>query len=113
MSLRNTRGGSLLGYLINMVPFLTDRGISVRDAALAVSAFGVAQVLGHLIVGVLLDRLFAPCVMAVLWCVVVSAFVLLSGGISGFSLVVCTVLLGVAWGAKQTPILPSWRPGGA
>ena len=91
---------ALLGYLINMVPFLTDRGISVRDAALAVSAFGVAQVLGHLIVGVLLDRLFAPCVMAVLWCVVVSAFVLLSGGISGFSLVVCTVLLGVAWGAE-------------
>jgi MFS family permease len=91
---------ALLGYLINMVPLLTDRGISVRDAAVAVSAFGVAQLLGRVITGTLLDRLFAPYVIAALWCLVTIIFLLLCAGISGFSLLVCTVLLGFAWGGE-------------
>ena len=91
---------TLLGYLIHMVPLLTDRGLSAQTAALAASAFGLFQLLGRLLTGALLDRFFAPRVIACLWCAGIVIFLLLWSGASGFTLVACTALLGFAWGGE-------------
>ena len=65
---------TLLGYLIHMVPLLTDRGLSAQSAALAASAFGFSQLLGRLLAGILLDRFYAPYVIASLWLVSILVF---------------------------------------
>ena len=91
---------TLLGYLIHMVPLLTDRGLSVQTAALAASAFGFSQLLGRLITGLLLDRFFAAYVIATMWLVSVLIFLLLWSGVDGYMLIICTALLGFAWGGE-------------
>lgn len=91
---------TLLGYLIHMVPLLTDRGLSTQSAALAASAFGFSQLLGRLLAGVLLDRFFAPYVIATMWLISVIVFLLLWGGVDGYMLFACTALLGFAWGGE-------------
>jgi MFS family permease len=91
---------ALLGYLINMVPLLTDRGLSVQVAAAAASTFGLAQLAGRFATGFLLDRFFAPYIIVGLWCIAALVFVLLWSGMSGSSLIICTALLGFAWGGE-------------
>jgi predicted MFS family arabinose efflux permease len=46
--------------IVHLAPLLTDRAVSPRDAALAVSAMGAAGLSGRLLTGFLLDRFFAP-----------------------------------------------------
>ena len=91
---------TLLGFLIHMAPLLTDRGLSAQTAALAVSAFGLAQFLGRLLTGVLLDRFFAPRLIACLWSAGIVIFMLLWSGAGGYVLVACAALLGFAWGGE-------------
>lgn len=91
---------TLLGYLIHMVPLLTDRGLSAQTAAMAASAFGFSQLLGRLLAGVLLDRYFAPYVIALMWMVSIVIFLLLWTGVDGYILIICTALLGFAWGGE-------------
>ncbi len=91
---------TLLGYLIHMVPLLTDRGLSVETAAIAASAFGFSQLLGRLITGALLDRLFAPYVIAAMWTISILVFISLWSGASGYTLIMCTAILGFAWGSE-------------
>jgi MFS family permease len=47
------------GAVVHLSALLTDRGVSPARAALAVSAFGGASLLGRLVTGSLLDRFFA------------------------------------------------------
>ena len=91
---------TLLGFLIHMVPLLTDRGLSAQTAALAASAFGLSQFLGRLLTGLLLDRFFAPRLIACLWSAGIMIFVLLWSGAGGYTLVACAALLGFAWGGE-------------
>ena len=48
------------GAITHLAALLTDRGVSSHQAAIAVSLMGAASLLGRLITGWLLDRLFAP-----------------------------------------------------
>ncbi len=91
---------TLLGYLIHMVPLLTDRGLSAETAVIAASAFGFSQLLGRLLTGVLLDRFFAPYVIASMWVVSIIVFIVLWSGAQGYTLVLCTAILGFAWGGE-------------
>ncbi len=58
---------SVHACLIHLVPLLTDCGLSPERAARVASLFGVAIIVGRLIVGYLLDRFFAPGVVASLF----------------------------------------------
>lgn len=58
---------SVHACLIHFVPLLTDRGFSPERAVKAASLFGIAILVGRLTVGYLLDRLFAPSVVAALF----------------------------------------------
>ena len=48
------------GAMTHLSALLTDRGVSPRDAAIAVSLMGAASLVGRLVAGWLLDRFFAP-----------------------------------------------------
>lgn len=52
------------GTITNLVPALTDRGLSVRDAATVMSIFGGAIVVGRIAIGAMVDRFWAPAVAA-------------------------------------------------
>jgi MFS family permease len=58
---------STQGCVVHMVAMLTDRGITVRTAALGSSLLGAAVLIGRVGTGYLLDRLFAPYLAGVLF----------------------------------------------
>lgn len=62
-SLLGVLTGSIPGHLI---PLLTDRGIDAVSAAVLSSMLGVSFIAGRVAIGYLLDRLFAPLLMAVI-----------------------------------------------
>lgn len=95
-----TASTALLAYLIHLVPLLKDRGLSTQTAAFAASAFGAAQLLGRLVAGYLLDKFNTAYVALGLWIVAAVAFLLLWSGIGGAALILCTALLGLAWGGE-------------
>ena len=48
------------GAVTHLAAMLTDRGVPASRAALAVSVFGGASLVGRLLAGTLLDRFYAP-----------------------------------------------------
>ena len=56
---------AMSGMVPNLIPALQDQGIPAQKAATAISIFGIAVIAGRLIVGYLVDKLWAPGVAAV------------------------------------------------
>lgn len=54
----------VVGMVTNIVPLLQDRGLSANEAGLVFSTFGISLIFGRLMVGYLIDRLWAPGVAA-------------------------------------------------
>lgn len=54
----------VVGLVTNIVPLLQDRGLSAIEAGQVFSTFGISLILGRLLVGYLIDRLWAPGVAA-------------------------------------------------
>lgn len=48
------------GSLVHVVPMLTDRGMSLSDAVTIISSSGIALIVGRLLAGWIIDRVFAP-----------------------------------------------------
>src|ERR1700727_914547 len=48
------------GSLVHVVPMLTDRGMSLSGAVTIISASGTALIVGRLLAGWIIDRIFAP-----------------------------------------------------
>ena len=48
------------GSLVHVVPMLTDRGMSLADAVAIISSSGIALIVGRLLAGWIIDRVFAP-----------------------------------------------------
>lgn len=69
------------GVVAHIVPLMTDRGVPAASAAAAISAAGLALIVGRLAAGWLLDRLHAPHV----------AIVFFSLPLMGIALLLCTV----------------------
>ncbi|MGD9800627.1 MAG: MFS transporter, partial [Parvularculaceae bacterium] len=91
---------SIAGAIPNLVPALTDSGVSRTAATSIMGVFGVAIIVGRIVVGALLDRFWAPGVgFAVLMPAVGACFILTQD--AGFSAyVAAAVLLGVATGME-------------
>lgn len=51
---------AMVGMVTSTIPMLRDKGLSASDAALAFSIYGVSLILGRIVVGYLVDRLWAP-----------------------------------------------------
>jgi MFS family permease len=48
------------GSLVHVVPMLTDRGLPLSEAVKIISASGIALIVGRLLAGWIIDRIFAP-----------------------------------------------------
>jgi MFS family permease len=87
------------GLLPHFVPLMTDGGIDARTAGKISGQLGLAVIFSRLLVGFLLDRVFAPRI-AIGICVVAAGglLVLLFNGVSAAS--VTAIALGLALGAE-------------
>ena len=58
---------SLNGLFSQLAPMLTDRGIDMTTAALVVSTMGISMAVARVVVGYIIDKLFAPRVALVVF----------------------------------------------
>jgi MFS family permease len=91
---------SFHGYVIHLVPLLTDRGLSAQSAALTASLAGGAALIGRIGIGYLLDRFFAPYVAMWFFCGFALGIFLLWSGTVGGLVFVAVVLVGLGLGAE-------------
>jgi len=90
----------LYGFMVHLIPMLTDRGMPAAKAALVFSAMGLVIVAARVVIGYLIDLYFAPRVTFV--CLLLSASgLLLLGFETGASMTFFAVLLvGISIGAE-------------
>jgi MFS family permease len=88
--------------LVHMSPLLTDRGISAQRAALAISLLGVANLIGRLGTGWLLDRFPAVLVVSLSFATIALGIVTLWAGVSGWSACIAAGLIGFGYGAETS-----------
>jgi MFS family permease len=91
---------SFHGYIVHLVPLLTDRGLSAQSAALTASLAGGAALVGRVGIGYLLDRFFAPYIAVCFFCGFALGIFLLWGGAVGGLVLVAVVLVGLGLGAE-------------
>jgi predicted MFS family arabinose efflux permease len=91
---------AMSGITPNLMPALTDRGVSMGEAANAISIFGLAVIVGRLVVGYLVDHLWAPGIAALAIALPVVGSLLLYGDLSYSTAMIAAFLLGFAAGAE-------------
>lgn len=92
---------AILGIVTNGIPILRDRGMSALEASQIFSSFGISLILGRVVVGYLVDRLWAPGVAAVALALPALGCVLFSmAGANVPLLVLATLLVGIGAGAE-------------
>lgn len=99
---------SFNAILSHLSPLLTDRGISFQGAAIGLSVIGLSGLAGRIVIGYILDRLFAARVSMALFLFTAAAiFLMASGSIIGAY--IGAGLLGFAAGGESdiTPYLLS------
>jgi len=93
-------GGVLVTSVTMFVPILSSRGESVASAALYQSILGASLIAGRLLIGFLIDRIFAPYVMMVLLFVTTLGFFLLYQASTPLAFSLAAVGIGLAIGAE-------------
>jgi MFS family permease len=92
---------AVMGVVTSTVPMLRDRGLDAGAAAQVFAWFGIALVLGRLVVGYLLDRLWPPGVAAVsLALPAIGTMIFLSGNDDIAMLSLAAALAGLGAGAE-------------
>lgn len=93
--------GSVAGLITSFVSLLTDRGFTLTEAAGFASLIGVSVICGRLGAGLLVDRLWAPAVAAVLLaCPAAAALTLDLVPVTASLAALCAVLIGLGAGAE-------------
>jgi predicted MFS family arabinose efflux permease len=89
------------GVLTNLVPLLTDRGLSTQTIALIMSSAGLSSWIGRIIAGYLLDKIFGPYVASTL-CILcmIGVILIVFGDTSIHPLLIGSALVGVAMGSE-------------
>lgn len=92
----------ILGLIPNLIPLLTDAGLSGTKAASLVGLIGASLTVSRLGSGYLIDRLWAPGVAAVLLSApAIGCAILLSSMRGDFALALVVVLIGIGTGAEN------------
>lgn len=71
---------AISGLVVHMVPLLRDTGMSLPQAAAIASFIGIGVIIGRVLVGWTIDRMFAPHVAAAVFLLTASGCVLLNLG---------------------------------
>ena len=92
---------ALNGVQAQIVPLLTDRGLSAATAALMLSAIGVGSFPARLLVGFLLDRVFAPYLAAACFGLSALALAWLIGASAPVGIALVAIAVGLSLGAEN------------
>jgi OFA family oxalate/formate antiporter-like MFS transporter len=68
----------ITGFVLHMVPMLTDKGVPLADAARVQAWIGIAVLVGRVGIGALVDHFFAPRVAAIALCGTIAGIVALA-----------------------------------
>jgi MFS family permease len=88
------------GSIAHIVPLLADRSVSTQAATAALSSAGLALILGRILSGYCLDRLFTPFVSATFFLVPLCGIILLGSGANTALALLAAILLGIGIGAE-------------
>jgi MFS family permease len=88
------------GTLTHIVALLTDRGITLQAATATLSGVGIALILGRILSGWCLDRMWGPYVAVAFFALPMIGIALLASGATGFVPYLGAVLLGLGIGAE-------------
>jgi MFS family permease len=88
------------GVLVHMVPMLTDRGLSVKTAVMAMSISGAMVIIGRLIAGYLLDKIFAIYIAIFFLLVPMLGVGILISGATGWWTTLAVICVGLSLGAE-------------
>ncbi|WP_315838535.1 MFS transporter [Bradyrhizobium prioriisuperbiae] len=88
------------GVIAHIVPILTDAGVNPQLATSAVGSAGLALIIGRLIVGYLLDKIFAPYVTLFFLLVILFGIGLLQISTSPMTAVMSAMCIGLGLGAE-------------
>ncbi len=91
---------AISGVMTNLVPALTDRGLTAMQAAQIAGSIGLAMIIGRIGVGVLLDRFWAPGVSAIVLIIPAVSCWLFQSSTELPVLFSAAVILGLAAGAE-------------
>jgi MFS family permease len=93
---------AVVTMVTNTVPLLRDKGLSASDASKVFGGFGLSLIFGRVLVGYLIDRLWAPGVAAVALALPAFGCLLLwhTGAPDFYLLMLATFLLGIGAGAE-------------
>ena len=92
---------SISGVITNLVPLLTDRGLSVSQAASYAGLIGLSVIGGRVIAGFLMDHLWAPLIAAIFLGMPCLAAVLLTGeSLTPLTISLSVLIIGLAAGAE-------------
>jgi MFS family permease len=88
------------GVLVHIVPMLTDRGISVKAAVTALSIGGMMLIIGRVIAGYLLDKIFAIYIAVFFLALPMIGVGILISGATGWWPTLAVVTVGLSIGAE-------------
>ena len=91
---------SLNGIFTQLVPMLTDRGSDMATAALVASTMGICMAMARIVVGYIIDTLFAPRVALVVFISVLLGVGLLIYGQHVALYFIAAILMGIGLGAE-------------
>src|SRR5258708_2697779 len=88
------------GTLTHIVALLTDRGIALQTATATLSGVGIALILGRILSGWCLDRMWGPYVAVTFFVLPMIGIALLASGMTGVVPFVGAIMLGLGIGAE-------------
>lgn len=91
---------AISGILTGLVPALTDRGISPATAAAIAGSVGIAMIPGRVVVGFIIDRVWAPAVACVILTLPALSCIVLAQSTDTTHLLIACAVLGLAAGAE-------------
>ena len=98
-------GVGMAGYTIHLAPILLEKRFSTLEAASMVSALSVSAIVGRLLAGFAMDRLFAPRIAAAALALPLASCVILSlPAPASVAILFAAILLGLASGAEYNMI---------
>jgi MFS family permease len=91
---------SVNGALSHVVPLLTDRGVPTVIAVSSLSGAGLALIVGRILAGFMMDRVFAPYVAVLFFSGPILGLAILGWNAGSASPILGTILLGLGIGAE-------------
>jgi MFS family permease len=97
-------GALALMISVHAVPFARDRGVSLADASLALTAYGIGSVVGRLAAGAVSDRLGTRTTIGVAYVLEIVALIALLWLPSRAALLTSLIVFGVGFAASDTMV---------